>query len=69
MEKLAPVVVEPQLLVWHHPQVALTHGGEDRRDGDGIRGEVLELHPIVEAKCPHKAARRSTQAVAVEFGE
>jgi len=30
---------------------------------------MLELHPIVEAECPHEAARGSAQAVAVEFGE
>ena len=53
----------------HHPQIALTHRDEDRRDGDGVRGKMLELHSIVEAEGPHKATRGSTQAMAVELGE
>ena len=57
MKQLAPVEVEPQLPVRHHPQVALTHGGENRRYGDGVRREVLELDPIMEAEGPHEAAR------------
>ena len=69
IEKLAPVEVEPQLPVGHHPQMALTHRGEDRRDGDSVWGEVLELHPLMEADRPPEAARRSAQAVAVELGK
>ena len=69
VEELAIVEVEPQLLVGHHPQIALTHRGKDRRDGDGVWGEVLKLHLVVVAERPHEAVRRSAQAVAVELGE
>ena len=69
VEELAPVEVEPQLPMVHHPQIALTHRGKDRRDGDDIWGEVLELHPVMVAERPHEAARRSAQAVVVELGE
>jgi len=61
--------VEPQLPVGHHPQITFTHSGKDRSDGAGIWGEVLELHPVMVAERPHEAARRSSQAVAVELGE
>ena len=40
----------------HHPQITFTHRGKDRRDGDGIWGEVLELHPVMVAERPHEAA-------------
>ena len=69
MEQLTPIEVEPQIPMWHHPQVALTHHGKDHHGGDSIRGEVLELDAVVVAKRPHEAAHRRSEPVAVEFGE
>ena len=53
----------------HHPQVALTHYGEDRRIGDGVGGEVLELSLVVVEKRPHEAARGRSEPVAIELDE
>ena len=61
--------MEPQVSVRHHPQVALTHRGKDRRNGDGIWGEVLKLNTVVVAERPHEAAWQGSEAVAVELGE
>lgn len=61
--------MEPQVPVRHHPQVALTHRGKNRRGDDGVWGEMLELHPVVVAECPHEATWGRAQAVAVELGE
>ena len=35
--------VEPRLPVRYHSQVALTHHDKDRRNGDCVGGEMLEL--------------------------
>ena len=52
VEELAPVQMEPQIPVGHHPQVALTHCGKDRRGGDGVWREMLELHPRSGGRAP-----------------
>ena len=69
VEELAPVQMEPQIPMGHHPQIALTHCGKDHHGGDGVRREVLELHPIVVAERPHETAQRRAQAMAVELCE
>jgi hypothetical protein len=56
VEKLTPEDVELQLLVWHHPQVALTQHGRNHCFGDDIGGEVLKIDPIVMEERPHEAA-------------
>ena len=53
----------------HHPQVALTHRSKDRRGGDDVGGEVLELDAAVVTEHHHEAARRRSEAVMVELGE
>jgi hypothetical protein len=58
MEELTPVQVEPQVPVWHHPEVALTHRGKNCHGGDGILRKMLELHPVVVAERPHEATQR-----------
>ena len=57
-EELALVEVELKVPVRHHPQVALTHRGKDRRDSDDVWGEMLKLDTVVEAERPHEAAWR-----------
>ena len=69
VEELAPIQVEPQILVRHHLEVALTHCCENRHGSDGVRRKVLKLHNVVVEERPHKAAQRGTQAVAVKLGE
>jgi hypothetical protein len=46
--------VEPQILVVLDPKVPLTYDGEAGRLSDGIRVEVVELHPIVMLKRWHE---------------
>lgn len=69
VEELAPIQVEPQVLVRHHPEIALTHRRKNHRGGDGIWQKMLKLHTVMVAERPHKAARRRAQTVTVEFGE
>ena len=69
VEELAPVQMEPQILVRYHPEVALTHRCENRHGGDGVRRKMLDLHTVIVVERPHKMARRGAQAVAVELGE
>ena len=69
VEELTTVQVKPQLLVRHHPEVALTHRSKNRRGGDGVWQKMLKLYAVVVAEHPHEAAQRRAQAVAVELSE
>jgi hypothetical protein len=51
------------------PQVPFAHRYEDSSLRDGVGGEVMQLHPIVEQDCPHKAARRHTESPLMEGDE
>ena len=68
-EGLAPVKMEPQIPVRHHPQVAFTHRDKNRHDGDGVWREVLELHTVVVVERPHEAAWGRAEAVPMKFSE
>ena len=46
-----------------------THRIKNRRGGDGVRREMLELHTVMEAERPHEVTRRRTEAVAMELGQ
>jgi len=59
VEKLAPEEVKPQI----------PHHGKDRRRGDSIRGEMLELDAVVVEEHHNEAARRRPEPVAVELDE
>jgi hypothetical protein len=48
------------------PQVPLAHRYEDGGLRDGVRGEVVQLHPIVVQDRPHEAAHRHTESPLVE---
>jgi hypothetical protein len=65
-ERFRPEEVEPQVLVGLYPQVPFVDGGEDDRLSDGVRVEVVELHPIVKRKRPHEAAHRHPEPPLVE---
>jgi hypothetical protein len=58
--------MSPQIPMGGDPQIPFTYRYEDSGLRDGVRGEVVQLHPIVEQDCPHKAARRHTESPLVE---
>jgi hypothetical protein len=47
----------PRILVNVDPQKTLANRREDGRLRDGVRVEVVQLHPVVVQERPHKAAR------------
>jgi hypothetical protein len=57
-ERFRSEEVDPHVPVGLYPYVSFADGCEDGRLSDGVRVEVVELHPIVMRKCPHEVARR-----------
>jgi hypothetical protein len=60
-EGLRPEEMEPQVLMGLNCQVPLADGGEDGRLSDGVRVEVVQLHPIVVRQSSHEVARRNSK--------
>jgi hypothetical protein len=58
--------VEPQLLVGLDPQVPLADGRKNGSLRDGIRGEMVELHPKIVGDGLHESARRHPESPLVE---
>jgi hypothetical protein len=61
--------VGPQILVNLDPQKTLTNRREDGRLRNGVGVEVVQLHPVVVQKRPHKAARRHSKPPLMESDE
>jgi hypothetical protein len=56
-EGLLPKEGEPQVPVELNPQIPLADSGEDDHLSDGVRVEVMQIHPVVVRQSPHEAAR------------
>jgi hypothetical protein len=61
--------MKPEILVRVDPEVPLVDRYEDRRLSDGVRVEVMKLHPVVVRERSHKAARHHPEPMLVEWHE
>jgi hypothetical protein len=68
-ERLGEEEMGPQIPMGSDPQIPFTHRYEDGGLRDGIGGEVVQLHPIVEQDRPHEAASRHAESPLVEGDE
>jgi hypothetical protein len=68
-EHLRPEEMEPQVLLGLDPQVPLLDGDEDGCLGDGVRVEVVQLHPVVVQQRQHEAACWNSKSPLMERGE
>jgi hypothetical protein len=53
--------VDPEIPVRWDPQEPLADAGEGSRLRDRVRGEVVQLHPVVVPQPAHEAARRRSE--------
>lgn len=50
--------MKPEVPVGLDPQIPLADGGKDCRLRDGVRGEMVQLYPVMVGEPTHEAARR-----------
>jgi hypothetical protein len=67
--ELAVEEVDPEVPVRQDPQKSLTDGDEGSCLQDGVRGEVVELHPVMVAQPLHEPAHRGGEAALVQADE
>jgi hypothetical protein len=61
--------MSPQVLVRVNPQVSFANRCEDGGLRDGVRAEVVQLHPVDVQNRPHKVACRHSEPPLVEGDE
>jgi hypothetical protein len=54
--------VDPQVPMHRDPQESLADGDEGGHLRNGVRGEVVKLHPVMVAQPPHEPARGTVEA-------
>jgi hypothetical protein len=67
--KLRAEEVDPEIPIHWDPQETFADADERGRLQDRIRREVLQLHAVLVAQAPQKAARRRREAALVEAHE